>query len=65
MAASDNSLNYKERHDLSKNNGIYETFSVEIINKNKKTILYLIGMHRAPHSDGNLFKNEYENVIFI
>ena len=31
-----NSLNCKEKHDVSKSNDIIETLSVEIINKNKK-----------------------------
>ena len=37
-----NSLNYKERHDPSKSSDIIETLYVEIINKNKKTILSLL-----------------------
>ena len=37
-----NSLNYKERHDPSKSSDIIETLYVEIINKNKKTIVSLV-----------------------
>ena len=53
------SLNYKERHNVSKSSDIIKTLSVEIINKNKSYIVS--DMYRAPDNDGKLFKNENEN----
>ena len=37
-----NSVNCKEQPDVSKNNDFIGTLSIEIINKNKKTILSLV-----------------------